>query len=321
MLFVLAIIGWPSVIQGQIVTDTLHADPYMHGGMGYWTCWDSLFISVNNGFGTGDAPNLFESGQIVERGFIGFYLPFLPDTLCLQQATLWVYQWYSEGNARVGEYPAWDLPGGDTLLCIVDHVDFGPNLSYPAWTAGDPSDPGTLASNIGILTDNSTYEWKTLDVTEAVQRDFDESRPWSQFRVRFQCDTDWDIFMDMLYFYGGSSPSKPMLIISFETVNVVAGDTEVAQAYGLKAYPNPFNAAAQLTISLQPAASGSASLNIYNLNGCIVSQFMLDSQSSFGTTTIWEARDRNGMPLSAGVYFVVLEEPKNTTVRRLILMK
>ena len=112
-----------------------------------------------------------EYGQGAARGYISFNLTNLPESVKIQEATLKICQWKSAGDGVEGCFPVWDVPGGDTLFCILDHIDYGDSLDTLDWTAGDEGDPQTLHSNIGFISKDSIIGWKTLDVTQYIQAD------------------------------------------------------------------------------------------------------------------------------------------------------
>jgi len=295
----------------------LNAVPQMDGSLAYWTCWDSVLANPwDSGMSAGDGPNWFYGGQIFGKSYVGFYLPAFSDTVLLRQATLHLYQWYSEGNMVVGGYPFWDIGSGFTLDCIADHVDIGPNLDFTDWTAGDPGDPATLATNIGVISSDSVYEWKILDVTEFVQNDINSGRPWSQFRVRFPIGTDWDLCNDKLSFRTSeSSNNNPILVLITEEVSPVSTNPSLTpDEFDISAHPNPFNPTTVISYKL-PAASH-VSLQVYDTSGRLVATLVDGWREAGEHEVIFD-----GSKLASGIYLYHVEAEGNMASGKMLLLK
>ncbi|MDJ0976067.1 MAG: hypothetical protein QNJ98_16530 [Planctomycetota bacterium] len=102
------------------------------------------------------------------RQFYVFDRPALPAGATIVSARLFVYQESIEGD-----------PYTELGRLLADHVDIGGTLSESDF------DGGTLSSDIGTLSTDSTLEYKTLDVTAAVEADALAGRDTSAFRLRF----------------------------------------------------------------------------------------------------------------------------------------
>jgi serine protease AprX len=84
-------------------------------------------------------------------------------------------------------------------------------------------------------------------------------------------------------------------------------------------YPNPFNPATVVEFNIaQPAK---VSLKIYNIMGQLV-RVLVDEEKEEGAYTIyWDGNDRNGQPVSSGIYFYKLEAGDFTEVKKMVLIK
>ena len=105
-----------------------------------------------------------QTGRVV-HGFCGFDLP----EIVVDQAILRVFQ------EAVSSDP---YAAGDVIT--VDQVDFGSALDDADY------DLAPIRADIGTLSNNTTIEWKTLDVTEAVQDDLANLRSAARFRFQFR---------------------------------------------------------------------------------------------------------------------------------------
>ena len=83
--------------------------------------------------------------------------------------------------------------------------------------------------------------------------------------------------------------------------------------------PNPFNAGTRIAYRL--AASGPVRLEIYNLLGQPVDTLVDEAQAAGAYRVSWDARDRRGAAVAAGVYLTRLTFPGGVQTRRLIYLK
>ena len=84
-------------------------------------------------------------------------------------------------------------------------------------------------------------------------------------------------------------------------------------------YPNPFNPTT--TIAFNLAESGPVTLNIYNTKGQLVNQLANANYSAGKHYLIWNGRDKDGRPVSSGLYFYRLIAKNYANTRKMIMMK
>jgi hypothetical protein len=84
-------------------------------------------------------------------------------------------------------------------------------------------------------------------------------------------------------------------------------------------YPNPFNPTTVVEFNItQPAK---VSLKIYNILGQLV-RILVDEEKPAGTYTVyWDGKDKNGRPVSSGIYFYKLDAGDFTEVKKMVLIK
>ena len=176
-----------SSLSADTIIDTVYCSPELDGSITYAYDINQYWIStVPTVFSCGDGWGGLEITYWWERGYVSFYLPEIPTEFYLQSAYINIYQVDAFGNNESGVFPIWDIyPPPDTTECILDHINYGYSLDIGDWTARNPGDPQTFHTNIGILSNNAVYEYKTMDVTEYVMDDYNNNRNKTQYRTRF----------------------------------------------------------------------------------------------------------------------------------------
>ena len=84
-------------------------------------------------------------------------------------------------------------------------------------------------------------------------------------------------------------------------------------------YPNPFNSTTKITVYLH--TTGKAKLSVFDIKGRKVKTLLNGWQSRGVHSVFWNGSDETGRPLSSGTYFVRLQTPRKTMVKKLLLLK
>jgi hypothetical protein len=308
------------------ITDSLISEWAVDGIVAVWDydehkSANTVSLEIN----PGDGPDLINGGENYCRGYLSFNLDSLPESTNVQSALLKVYQAYSIGNDTLGVFPRWTgIPGGDTMYCLLDHVDYGATLDTLDWTAGDVGDPQTITSKFGIISSTPDTCWKTLDVTSCVRADLLAKRNRSQYRMRFAVNTDFDMRGDAVSFHSGNSSvvlKRPRVIIDY--VVGVAEQPEMpllpSKTTLSKCSPTPFSNNAYISYSLSKPET--VELNVYNLNGKLIRRLVNKQQNSGHYQVCWDGRDNLGKNLPNGVYFYQLKTNGNRITKKTIIIR
>ncbi len=103
-------------------------------------------------------------------------------------------------------------------------------------------------------------------------------------------------------------------------VESLAAAKAAASASGLSPnVPNPFNSTTQIVYRLAEAAP--VRLAIYNLLGQQVRTLVDEFQAAGVYQVLWDARDRQGSTVAAGVYITRLQYPGGVQTRRLLYLR
>ncbi|MCK4695996.1 MAG: T9SS type A sorting domain-containing protein [Candidatus Cloacimonetes bacterium] len=306
----------------ETIIDSISADPYLDGYIYFSQNFQEFYPNTTGSLlYVGDQGNLgiYPDPNSVYRSFISFDLPPVPEGYGLDNATLRLYQHAAYGNSVSG-YPIWDVPGGDTIFCIMDHIDYGSYLSQSDWTAGDLGFPSTYHSNIGVISNDSIIGYHYLDVTYYVLTDYSNERTKTQYRIRFPIDTDWDDEGDMLVFSSANTlfeNRSPTLFLTFSSNPI--SNNHITVINEISIFPNPFNPSTNVSFIL--CDDTHVLLTIYNIKGqrikTLVDQYMMKGNH----TSVWNGNDDTGQPVSTGIYFSKLRAGDFQKVRKMLLIK
>jgi flagellar hook assembly protein FlgD len=75
-------------------------------------------------------------------------------------------------------------------------------------------------------------------------------------------------------------------------------------AFVLQSYPNPFNAATRIDFALPQDAE--VQLSVFDLTGREVQQLLAGERAAGNYRALWNGKNREGVELGSGVYFLRL---------------
>lgn len=304
------------------IIDTLYSIPNLDGGITY--DWDSHIFFYNTGDTSFHVGDHGWSGYGTARGYLSFELPDIPDGYELQHAEIFIEQYHSIGNDVGGVFPIWDVnPLPDTLGCVVDHINYGNQLTPYDWTAGDPGDAQTLNSNISVISENAEYEFKNLEVTTSVLEDYNSNRDKTQYRLRFLIDNDWDDHDDLLRFHSGNaydSDCPYILYTWWDGVNNSDNNELSNTNYELNVYPNPFNGSVTISYSIINQDAENTILEVFNIKGQKIDTLtpsLCQPELVEGRgEVIWNAQNQ-----TSGIYLIKISNSEQKYVKKITYLK
>ena len=109
---------------------------------------------------------------------------------------------------------------------------------------------------------------------------------------------------------------SPITMGSIHVLNELAVPAE----FGLEQnYPNPFNPSTTIDVSV--ASDSYIMLNVYDINGRLISTLADDTFDTGYHSFVWNGLDQSGNKVSAGIYFYSLQTNEMTLTKKMILMK
>ena len=307
------------------IIDSIYAVPELDGDICYtpsgqlWSINDWSYDMHAGDLGEGAAP---PSGSSI-RAFVSFELPDIPEGYEIDSVFIRLYQFDSHGGSyddSTGythyDFPYWDIAGGDTVQCIMSHIDYGFELDPGDWAKGDEENTYTYNHNIGMITDSGIDGYRYLDATSSVVMDYHLGRLLNQYRISFEIDTDWDVMTDKLTFDTGEhwDSRKPQLKLYLSDEVDIIDNSVIQTNFNFIFYPNPISGKG--TILLSTKQSTNISVDLFNLKGQLVRNVFTGNIESGENEFLFDAKE-----LSTGIYFLMGKTNQKKYVKKIIIQK
>ena len=196
----------------SVLVDTIYCEPNpMTGAIYYNMDFHDYYHFPNISFlDIGYAYAQFIGSGIFEfRSFITFDTRPVPNDYIISSATLHLYCCYYWDNNIENIWPQYY----STIYTVnIDHIQY-------ETIASSVFDIGSLTPNVGVLQDSAYVGWVSSPVTESYLDDIEQSREYSQFRLRFPPGHDILLYQGDYVGYSNNpsshSPSDPHLIVIY----------------------------------------------------------------------------------------------------------
>ena len=311
-------------IRADTIIDSVYAVPELDGNMCYNPDEQPEYLNTSSmSLIIGDLGEPWIPGyppNSCSRSFISFELPQIPGNYQIDSVYIRLYQFHSVGNSNglTGlDFPEWNIPGGDTIKCIMSHIDYGFQLDFGDWGNGDIGNPYTFNHNIGTITENGEDGYRYLDVTDDVLQDYDMGRILTQYRIAFEVNTDGDSLWDQVWFISGDSPeeyNKPKLFFYFSNSVGTVNMLEIKNSLNCNNFPNPFNPETKIKYEL--SQNSNVILQIFNVEGQLIETIVNEYQNSGMHSVKWDASNQ-----SSGIYYYRIKNGTKTHTGKCLLLK
>ena len=129
---------------------------------------------------------------------------------------------------------------------------------------------------------------------------------------------DTEYFYRISYFNGSWSEVSDPVSVMLEFMSV--DSNQLPEVFALhQNYPNPFNPVTNLSYDLPEDAM--VNITVYDMMGKVVASLVNGQQSAGFKTLQWDATNRSGMPISAGLYIYTIQAGEFNQTRKMILLK
>lgn len=188
---------------------------------------------------------------------------------------------------------SWNNPGADFNPDIIDSAEVGGIASY-TWTSNTD-----MAATVQDWLDNPQNNFGWL-----VQGDETDNQSSKRFDSREGMD-------------------KPTLTVTYTTITaIVPKNNGQADKFILSDnYPNPFNPATKMDITVPVRNNQNITLKIYNITGQLVKTIYSGLLSSGKHTLAWDGKNINDNKAASGLYFYSLKGSDFEIMKKMILLK
>ncbi len=317
------------------VIDSLYAIPALDVDIAASTAGVAFSMNTTTyEFEVGDLGYPYENCSM--RSFISYPLPTIPSGFSLDNATIRLYQFSSGGSEQLEDlsyvitsFPHWDMAGGDTVKCIVSHIDYDISLGLDDWAKGDEGNPYTYNPNVGEITWEGINEpgsepghhgeagYRYLDVTDCVLYDLAIGSIFSQYRIAFQINTDYDNKWDYVAFKSMDSNNehqRPIMLFTLYNPSSASDDLNPQVLVKVNTSPNPF--ASQVTLNISLKDNSELSIKLFDLKGRVVkeigSSYYSKGSHNIGVDTF---------DLPSGIYLLQVKAGSELITKKITCLK
>jgi len=289
----------------ETIIDSVYSDPLLDGEIRFsqndqeFSTNDWMYdVLVGDTWGTFP---IEPDQNSYSRAFFSFELPDIPVGYYIDSVYVRLYQYLSNGYDQTIEqyvdFPVWNVTNGDTIKCIMSHIDYGDELDVGDWEKGDFGNSYTFDNNLGTITDSGYEGYRYLDVTTAVKNDYELGREKSQYRIAFQIDTDWDGETDQVAFFtsNGYPPHnelKPTLYLIYANEIQSTDDSMIEEQKIIcsNIFPNPIMLSQSTTtkISYELTEHSAVKIQIYNIKGQLLETIVNKNKNVGKHIVLWD---------------------------------
>ncbi|MBN2461485.1 MAG: T9SS type A sorting domain-containing protein [Candidatus Cloacimonetes bacterium] len=260
-------------------------------------CWPTYFYAGDYGNGSFHE-SLFKMAKNEEMGWL---VTLFQDGRKLKNA------FYDEPG-----YEEWiDTPE----IAIAASFDNGETWSYPSYLNAKTGDENYFPELEGMIPEYVYISEEIEYVDENLGR----------IHMFFLDDYSYGSFVGQNNHglqNGGDLTYATLLVnFDFEPMQFTSNDNKIVQS-SLKLYqnyPNPFNPVTNIKFSLKTADH--VTLEVFNIKGQKVRTLVNDYRSSGDYQVTWDGRDEKYSPVNSGLYLYKLRVGKETSTRKMLLLK
>lgn len=311
-----------TTLNSETIIDSVYSVPELDGDMCYTPT--GQFSSLNTttySMYVGDlGTTMIEPSpppNSTTRAFLSFELPEIPVGYEIDSVYVRLYQFDSLGGYPTQWFPIWNVTGGDSIKCILSHIDYGSELDWEDWTKGDIGNPDTFTNYVGIVSESEEDGYRLVDVTDCVIYDYHQGRSLSQYRISFQLDTDLDDHPDYIGFNTSESlieGTYPTLFFCFSNDVGLEDNITHQDDNNFFVYPNPISENGKILLKMKQI--NNVNFKIFNIKGQLV-QTIYNGNVERGEKEIL----LNTSNLTNGIYLLKAQIDNQNLVKKIIIMK
>jgi len=294
----------------SVLVDTIYCEPNpMTGAIYYNMDFHDYYHFPNISFlDIGYAYAQFIGSGIFEfRSFITFETRPVPNNYIIASVTLQLYCCYYWDN---GIDLVWPHYYTTPYTVNIDHIQY-------ETIAPSVFDIESLTSNVGVLQDSAYVGWVSSLVSESYLDDIEQSREYSQFRLRFPPGHDIGLYEADYVAYANNPTSSnsydPHLIVTYHKTVSNSQDVESIPNQLIKqVYPQPSKNS--VNIEFMGKENKPINLSLYDLRGRLVhSEINVAKKNGIAKIPT--------LDYPSGIYFLKVKANKKSEVRKITILK
>ncbi len=294
----------------SVLVDTIYCEPNsMTGDIIYNMEYNDYYYFPNEpSLNIAYDQNSFLGPGVTEcRSFVTFETKPVPNNYLISNVILQLYCWYYWDNGI--EY-IWPHYYSTPYTVNIDHIQY-------ETIAPSVFDIESLTSNVGVLQDSAYVGWVSSLVSESYLDDIEQSREYSQFRLRFPPGHDI-VGYSSDYVYYENNPSSfssfnPHLIVTYHKTVSNSQDVESIPNQLIKqVYPQPSKN--NFNIEFMDKDNKPINLSLYDLRGRLVhSEINVAKKNGIAKIPV--------LDYPSGIYFLKVKADKKSEVRKITILK
>ncbi|MDZ4121506.1 MAG: T9SS type A sorting domain-containing protein, partial [Candidatus Cloacimonadaceae bacterium] len=299
------LLGFAHAQDDRVIIDTLYAEYpltntiYYNMQTGVYRIFSNYTsLQISYGRSSWDDPGIQES-----RGFVTFTANPAPNGYYIQSAEIRAYCWWYVADSYSWTWPDYYATPYQVML---DHIEYD---SFTPAVFGQTA----LESDIAVLQDSAYIGWLGTDVTGSYLDDIQQSRVYSQYRIRFPAGYDVSGYDADLVSYSRGPNAGPRLIVTY--LKDVSNSDEVSPAItGLIKRMYPMPAHSVINIELDGKLNSTASVLVYDIKGRLVRVYR----------DLHIANDPLQLQLPdcpSGIYFIRVDNGTRSQVKKITLVR
>ncbi len=294
----------------SVLVDTIYCEPNsMTGDIIYNMEYNDYYYFPNEpSLNIAYDQNSFLGLGVTEcRSFITFETKPVPNNYLISNVILQLYCWYYWDN---GIDLIWPHYYSTPYTVNIDHIQY-------QTIAPSVFDIESLTSNVGVLQDSAYVGWVSSLVTESYLDDIEQSREYSQFRLRFPPGHDIVGYSSDNVYYENSPSSfssfNPHLIVTYHKPVSNSQEVEPLQTQLIKLiYPQPSKN--NFNIEFMDKDNKPINLSLYDLRGRLV-HYKINVAKKNGIAKI------PTLVYPSGIYFLKVKDGKRSQVKKITIIK
>jgi len=201
----------------------------------------------------------------------------------------------------------------NNLLTEISQIEYENESLIFNWEESIDLDGDDLVYNCKVFSEADDQTIVDIDLSE---NQYSIPFNWENLLITMNNEYYFSWWVSVFDGYDEIVTSESYFSILYE--NLALGQVEITEFSLSQNYPNPFNPSTEIQFSLDKTEH--VSLDVFDLSGRHIIQ-LLNSKQNIGNQTInWNALDKNGTVVPAGLYIYKLNSNSHGTIKKMMTL-